>query len=99
MIVSGRHFQPSLIFAGKARSLPKSGAFCKDLALPAYIRIGRKSLPETNTLAYYEHSDLKSSRALTTYICVIKTFSSLRVGQNKLERLSLAILSCSYHVC
>ncbi len=45
--------QPSLLFTGKARSLPKSGAI---LDLLPNTRLGWRSLPGTNALAYYENS-------------------------------------------
>ncbi len=45
VFVPGRPFQPFIMFVGKARA--------KHLKS---IRIGRKGLPGTNTLSYYEHS-------------------------------------------
>ncbi len=57
MSALGKHFQLTLLFVGKARSLPKSEVpgrsslgYC--LVLPTNIRVGRKGLPGTNTLAY-----------------------------------------------
>ncbi len=52
----GKPFLLSLIFAGKARSLPLSGVPEKELPSTANIRQGWKGLPVTNTLAYYENS-------------------------------------------
>ena len=45
------------MFAGKARRLPESGAplLGSLLTLPANIRLSWKSLPGSNTLAYYEN--------------------------------------------
>jgi hypothetical protein len=45
---SGKPFQPSLMFAGKAGVYPSEA--------PENIRPGWKGLPGTNTLAYYEIS-------------------------------------------
>ncbi len=60
MFVPGKPFQPSLMFVGEARSLPKSRAPERALlgyaaVLPANTRLGWKGLPGTNTLAYYEN--------------------------------------------
>jgi hypothetical protein len=44
-------FRPSLIFAGKAKSLPLSGV---SQGLASIIRVGQKWLAVTNTLAYYD---------------------------------------------
>jgi hypothetical protein len=48
---------PGQMFAGKARSLPmgapESALLGYAPALPANIRLGRRGLPGTNTLAYY----------------------------------------------
>jgi hypothetical protein len=59
MFVANKPYQPSLLFASKARSLPSSTAlkrYARLLAMPINIRLGLKGLPGTNTLAYYEHS-------------------------------------------
>ncbi len=47
VFVLGKPFQPSLMFADEARSLPQSGALG--------IRPGWKGFPGANTLAYYEN--------------------------------------------
>ncbi len=58
-------FHPSLMFAGKARSLPR-GENMKGfllwlvLVLIANIRLGWKGLPGTNTQAYLVHLEVKS---------------------------------------
>jgi len=56
VIVSGKTFQPSLIFVSKARTYPR-GASLRCLlhtytALHTDTSSGWKGLPETNTLAY-----------------------------------------------
>ncbi len=58
MCVPGKPFQPSLMFVGEARSLPKIGASERcfihvGTALPENIRLGWEGLPGTNTLTYY----------------------------------------------
>ncbi len=57
MFVPGRLFKPSMTFTGKTRGLPKSGvlqgaSLREALSFLANVRIGWKSLPATNTLAY-----------------------------------------------
>jgi hypothetical protein len=49
MFVPGRPFEPSLMFVGKAKSLPLSGALGKIPELLANIRLGWKGLLGTNT--------------------------------------------------
>jgi hypothetical protein len=49
------------MFVGKAGAYPrvehlKGASFGLAPALPTKIRLGRKGLPETNALAYYENS-------------------------------------------
>ncbi len=63
MFVAGKPVQPSTVFAGKAWACPVkhiSGTPLKGklLALPTNIRLGWKSLPGTNTLAYYENPQI-----------------------------------------
>ncbi len=73
MYVSGKPFQPSLMIAGKAGAYPRvehleDASLGWAPALPAIIRLGWKGLPETNTLAYYESSqitDRKGFKILT----------------------------------
>jgi hypothetical protein len=50
------------MFAGKDRSLPLSGAH--ESALTENIRLGWKSLPGANTLAYYKNLKIKSKKVL-----------------------------------
>jgi hypothetical protein len=61
MFVPGRPFQPSIMFAGKAGAYASGATFrCPLLGgllgLPKNNKLGWKGLPETNTLAFYEHS-------------------------------------------
>jgi hypothetical protein len=49
MFVPGRPFEPSLMFVGKAKSLPLNGALGKIPELLANIRLGWKGLLGTNT--------------------------------------------------
>jgi len=65
VFVSGRPLQPSLMFVGKARSLPNWNTIQSSLT----TNIRRSS--GTNTLAYYEHF----------YIASIKSFITLPSGQ------------------
>ncbi len=57
MLATAISFHLSLLFAGKARSLPlvrvkfHSGS---QLVLPTNIRLGWKSIQVANTLAYYD---------------------------------------------
>ncbi len=61
MFVIVRHFYFSLIFAGKAGSLPLAEPIKglhsegRSLALPTNIRPGRKVMTVINTLAYYDN--------------------------------------------
>jgi hypothetical protein len=43
------------------------------LALPTNIRLGKKGLPVTNTLAYYEHSNITYEISFIT-LCVLAMF-------------------------
>ncbi len=86
MFVTGRTFQPSLMFVG-VRSEPTrvglhlsgSQLLGRLLALPAKIMLGWKDLPGTNTLVYYKNSkitDMKSFITLGIVANVIKLFST-----------------------
>ncbi len=60
MSVLGKPFQPSLMFVGEARCLPrvehlKVASLEEAPTLLGNIRLGWKDLPRTNTLAYYEN--------------------------------------------
>ncbi len=54
VFVVGKLFEPSLMFAGKARAYPSEEPSYQDklLALPTNIRLGCKSLPKKNALTY-----------------------------------------------
>ncbi len=56
----GKPFQPSVMFVGKASSLPYSGA------PETNIKLDLKGLPWTNTLAYYDHSYLMDIKSFIT---------------------------------
>jgi hypothetical protein len=71
------------MFEGKARSLTYSGA-PERLALPANIRLGWKGLQGTNTLAYYEDSQITS----------VKSFIILGPGDSVIKHFT-AVYECS----
>jgi hypothetical protein len=59
------------MFAGRAWAYPSEALtvtstplYGRLLALSADIRLGRKGLPETNSLAYYKHSSITAKRFL-----------------------------------
>jgi len=59
VFILGRPFQQSLLFVGKARAYLSEAPYkysTRVLALQTNIRLGWKSLPWTNALAYYENS-------------------------------------------
>jgi hypothetical protein len=60
------------MYVGNARSLPSSGAPCFTHLVRGitYIRLGLKSVPGTNTLAYHGNS----------YITIVKSFVTLGPG-------------------
>ncbi len=84
MFVPGKSFHPSLMFLGKARSLPEYAASERCVNLTgsgpiAKIRLGWKGLPGTNILAYYEHLQIlviKTSITLSPGVNLIKAFFS-----------------------
>jgi hypothetical protein len=56
-------FHPSLMFASKAKLSPSEAPFRyspegKAPGLPAYVRLGRKGLPGTNDVAYFDSSSV-----------------------------------------
>ncbi len=79
MFVLGRHLQPSILFVGKARSLPERWCFTRVcLALPAIIRLSWKGMPWTNTPAYYKHLYITDIISFITLApVVIKLFMSM----------------------
>jgi hypothetical protein len=56
--VTGNPFHLSLMFVGTAGTYP-SGTPKKNLLLPANVRLGWKSLPGSNILAFYKISEEK----------------------------------------
>ncbi len=50
LFVPGKHFQPSLMFAGKAGAYPSEALLGRLLALITNIRLSWKGLPGTNAL-------------------------------------------------
>ncbi len=71
MFFPGKPFQPSLMFAVKARAYPSEASFrCSTLDLLANDKLDWKGLPGTNTLAYYENP----------YITTVKRFIGLAPG-------------------
>ncbi len=69
MFVHGKPFQPSVLFVGKARSLPQSGASERFFdrvgsSFTKNIRLFWKGLPVTNTLAYYKIGKLRTEKVL-----------------------------------
>jgi hypothetical protein len=89
VFVPKKSFQPSLMLVDKAKSLTRekhiSGAPLKSrlLALRTNIRLGWKSLPGSNTLAYNEKSlivDKKSLIILKPGPNVIKHFLPVIYG-------------------
>ncbi len=67
MLFDDKPFQPSQKFVGEAKSLPKRTAPESSFAK---IRLGWDGLLETNTLAYFENSQIMD----------IKSFIILRLG-------------------
>ncbi len=60
MFFPSKPSQPSLMISAKAGAYPREehlegASHGQALALPSIIRLGRKGLPGTNTLAYYEN--------------------------------------------
>jgi hypothetical protein len=66
VFVHGTPFQPSLMFAGKARAYPSDAPF----RYSTNIRLGWKGVPGTNTLAYYKN----------LYLTAVKSFITLAPG-------------------
>ncbi len=67
MLVHGKHFQPSLVFVGEARSLKGAS-------------LGWKGWPGTNTLASYENLYISAVKSFTVQAPganVIKLFTAV----------------------
>ncbi len=77
MFVPGKHFEPILMFEGKAgaylveylSSAPLEGRL---LALPTNTRLGWKSLPGTKALAYYGKAQLTAVKSFITLVTEMK---------------------------
>ncbi len=70
MFAPGKQFQPSLVYLNSlTMEYLKGVSLGYVLALLGNIRLGWKGLPETNPVAYYEHTliaDVKCFIALTS---------------------------------
>ncbi len=71
MFVPDKPFQPTPIFAikpepSRVRHISGDPLYDRLLALPTNIRLGWKGLPGTNTLAYYENSEILAVEGLIT---------------------------------
>ncbi len=69
MFVPGKPFQFSLIFVKKlgpiqVENLKEAPLYGGIMALPTLIILGRKGLLGTNTLAYYEYSQIMDVKVL-----------------------------------
>ncbi len=75
----------------------KGGSLRKTQALSTIIRLGRKGLPRTNTLAYYENSKLMAAKSFITKAPGANVMNFLLPYftnfHDKLECLSMASLS------
>jgi hypothetical protein len=69
VFLTGKPFQHSLVFVGKAKSLPERGNLSRaslkgmPLALPTNIKLGKKGLPGTNTIAYYKNPQITTVKS------------------------------------
>jgi hypothetical protein len=90
VFVTVSHYHPSTIFSSKAGAYP-SGASTgehfksRHLALLANIRLVRKRLQVTNTLAYY-HNELITT--IISFIAQAQTLYSLRVEGDVINIIS-----------
>ncbi len=74
-----------------SKAPPKFSTLGRLLALPTNMTLGWRYLLGTNTIAYYEHSQVTEEKSFITGVNVIRLFSLSRmVRQNKLECLSLS---------
>ncbi len=79
MDVTGRPFQPSIMFACKGKSLPQSGALLGQAPALLTIILSWKGLPGTNAQAY-EYSQITDVKRFITSgpgANVIKLFTSV----------------------
>ncbi len=111
MYVPGKPFQPSLMFAGKAGAYPSEAPFrCSSLgsyprlwALPTNIRLGWNGLKGTNTLAYYENSQITDAKSLITLVpgfasSNLFNFSKFTRQRNKLVRFRPRTLWSQFYI-
>jgi hypothetical protein len=77
-----------LCFSGKADTCPSEKPFrCSTLGLTPGLA---ERLARANTLAYYENSYLS---AVKSFVTLVTSLFSSQKDENKLERLSVAIIS------
>ncbi len=82
VFVSGKHFQPRLMFAGKAGAYPRLSTPWQALGLRSNIRLDWRGLLETNTPAYYKNSSvtyLKVSCRMFTHLATLPLLRSQAV--------------------
>ncbi len=88
MFVLGKPFQPSLMFMVTTRALVKHLSDAPLQALPANIKLGWKGLPGTNTLAYYESSQITD----------VKSFYNIRPRNGSIHTIFHDSLSIIFKV-
>ncbi len=66
MFVPGKHFQPNRMFASEERAYLNKAPY-SNLALLTNTKLDCKSLTGTNTLAYYEHSEIKDVKSFIAF--------------------------------
>jgi hypothetical protein len=99
-IVSPRQaFQSEIWVQGwsltQVKHLSSAAVYYRLLVLQTDIRIGWKGLPRTNTIAYYEYSQITAVKSLINFKSrsqAYQTFNGHNL-RNKLECLSMAGLS------
>ncbi len=89
MFATAIHFHFSLIFAGKARSIPLEWSFVRcsalvvSLSCPQNIRQGCKSVQVANTLAYYDTAIITAVKSFIVHAagdCTIKLVVAVIYG-------------------
>ncbi len=83
MFITGKPFQPGLMFAGKAC------AYLSEAPFRCFTQGQLRGLTWTNTLAYYEHFKVTEGPGANVIKLLCPKFTNFR---NKLEYLSLASL-------
>jgi hypothetical protein len=71
VFVPGKPFQPSPMFSERleltlVEQVSGGPLYGKLLVLPATISLGWKGMPWTNSLAYYEHSQITEEKSFIT---------------------------------